>query len=100
MEKLVTINELSVLVGCSPNTIDCWYRWKRLHPEHEMAKLLPDYVQEGERQTRYWKTSDAWALINFKTQIPKGRNGILGDATQGYARKKRKEKYEQKLSEN
>ena len=100
MEKLITVNELAVLVGCSPNTIDQWYRWKKLHPEHELTKLLPDYKQLGERQLRLWKTSDAWSLIEFKTKIPKGRNGILGDATQGYARKKRREKHEQKLVKN
>ena len=99
MEKLITVSELAVLVGCSPNTIDYWYRWKRLHPEHEYAKLLPDYTQIGSRQVRLWKPSDAWALVEFKSKIPRGRGGFLGDATQGYWRKKQKEKKNEKKAD-
>ena len=83
-EKMVNLNELALLVGVSVQTINAWYRWKRLHPEHEMAKLLPDFVRVGQRRTRYWKQSDVWKLIEFHTTIPQGRNGIMGDVTQRY----------------
>lgn len=87
-DRLVKIEELAVMISTSVQTINNWYRWKALHPESEFAELLPDYIQEGNRRTRYWKTSDAWKLIVFKTTIPHGRNGILGDITQTKGRKK------------
>lgn len=87
-EPLLTITELAVATGISVQTINLWYAWKRQNEEHEYAKILPDYVQSGSRQTRYWKRSDIWRLYEFKKKIPKGRGGILGDVTQKYVRKK------------
>ena len=81
-EKLLRIEEVALLVGASTQTINNWYRWKKLHPEHPLANLLPDYVQEGNRQMRFWKNSDIWSIVEFKNSIPRGRNGILGDITQ------------------
>lgn len=86
------IEELAILIGSSVKTINSWYAWKRLHPEDERGRLLPDYEQEGERQARYWSTDDVWKIIKFKESIPKGRNGFLGDITQKGSRKKRLDK--------
>ena len=88
MPKL-KIEEVAVLIGSSVNSINNWYAYKRLHPESALAKLLPDVTQEGVRQTRYWDSDDVWKLIEFKNSVPKGRNGIMGDATQKYYRRKK-----------
>lgn len=85
-EKLLRIEEVALLVDSSTQTINNWYRWKRLHPEHPLAKMLPDYTQNGERQKRFWKKSDIWAITEFKNALPHGRNGVLGDVTQKSAR--------------
>lgn len=85
-EKLLRIEEVALLVDSSTQTINNWYRWKRLHPEHPLAKILPDYTQSGERQKRFWKKSDIWAITEFKNSIPHGRNGVLGDVTQKHTR--------------
>lgn len=87
-DRLLNVNEVALLVGASVQTIGSWYRWKELHPEHELAKLIPDYVRKGNKRTRYWKQSDIWKLIEFKTAIPQGRKGIMGDVTQKYVKKK------------
>lgn len=86
--KRMKIEEVALVVGVSVKTINNWYAWKRENPEHELAKLLPNYVQEGERQTRYWNYSDIHKLANFKANVPKGRNGILAGVTQKYRKKK------------
>lgn len=85
-EQLLRIEEVALLVNSSVQTINNWYRWKKLHPEHQLASKLPDYVQSGSRQTRYWKKSDIWSIVEFKNLIPHGRYGILGDITQTHAR--------------
>lgn len=86
------VEELALMIGVSVHTINNWYRWKAAHPENEMAKLLPDYFQDGARQTRYWKQSDVFSIIQFHKSVPKGRNGFLGDITQKAWRKKQAEK--------
>jgi predicted DNA-binding transcriptional regulator AlpA len=91
-EQLLRIEEVALLVGASTQTINNWYRWKKTNPEHELAKLLPDYIQNGSRQIRFWKKSDIWGIVEFKNSIPHGRNGILGEITQTQYR--RKETYE------
>ena len=90
MEKedkdLLTALEVCVLVHCSYNALNYWYRWKGLNPNNEYAKLLPDYIQIANRQTRYWKRDDVAKIIQFKNSVPQGRNGIMGDITQKYRR--------------
>lgn len=81
------IYEVAMLVGVSYRTIENWYMWKRQNPNHKLAKLLPDFYQDGARQTRYWKYSQIPKLIKFKNSIPHGRNGILGGVTQKYYKK-------------
>ena len=89
INDLLTVEEVVLLVGVSFNTLNYWYRWKRENPDHELAKLLPDPIKQGQRSTRYWKYSDIERISEFKHSIPKGRyGGILASVTQKYAKKK------------
>ena len=85
-ERLLRVEEVALLVNTSTQTIDNWYRWKKVHPEHEFAKLLRDYIQAGARQTRFWKQRDVWSITEFKSKLPHGRLGILGDVTQKHTK--------------
>ena len=86
-KKLLNANEVAVVVGISIQTLNNWYRWKKINPTHEYARLLPKYQQVKGRSARLWSVDDINSLVEFKQKIPHGRNGILGDVTQ-----KRKEK--------
>lgn len=87
-DKLLNVSEVSLLIGSSIQTIASWYRWKALHPDHELARVIPDFKRVGNRRTRYWTQDDVWKLIEFKNSIPQGRNGVMGDVTQKYVKKK------------
>ncbi len=87
--NLLKVEEVAVTLGCSVKTVNNWYAFKKLKPDNEYAKLLPDFIQNGNRQTRYWKSSDIWKLIEFKNTIPQGRNGVLGCVTQKYYRREK-----------
>jgi len=92
-ERLLKVQEVSILIDSSIQTINNWYRWKLSNPTHEMAQLLPDFIKQGAKGTRYWHQSDVWKLIQFKKSLTQGRNGIMGDITQKYVKKnKKKEK--------
>jgi hypothetical protein len=91
-DKLLNVSEVSMYVGSSIQTISSWYRWKDLNPDHELAKIIPEYTRIGNRRTRYWKMEDVWKLVEFKKNIPQGRNGIMGAVTQKYVKKKEKSK--------
>ena len=80
MENMIKIEELAMRIDSSTQTINNWYKWKREHPDDELASILPDYIQEGNRQTRYWKYDDIWKLLEFKTAIVHGRNGVMGQS--------------------
>lgn len=82
MSRYLKIEEVALTIGSSVQTINNWYRWKKIEPNNEYASLLPDYIQKGNKQTRYWKAEDIWQLIEFKKAIPHGRLGILGKITQ------------------
>lgn len=88
-ENLLNVTQVSMLIGSSIQTISSWYRWRDLHPEHELARLIPDYTRIGNKRTRYWKQADVWSLLEFKKRIPQGRYGVMGDVTQCYVRKKK-----------
>ena len=88
-ERLLKVEEIALSVGVSVYTINIWYKWKRSNPDNDLSKLLPDYIQEGARQTRYWKQSDVWKLLEFRKHITRGRNGVLGSITQKYTKKRR-----------
>lgn len=88
-DRLLKLEEVAVLIGSSFKSINNWYMFKRANPDNEYAKMLPDFIQRGARQTRYWKESDLWKLIQFKNAIPQGRNGIMGCVTQKYYKVRR-----------
>lgn len=92
--KLLNANETALMVGISVQTLASWYRWKALHPDHQLAALLPDFTRIGNRRTRYWTQENIWSLIEFRQSIPRGKNGIMGDVTQMYCKtsKRRKER--------
>ena len=91
-EKRITIAEMAVLLDCSVHTIDNWYAWRKKHPEHPMAAMLPDFEKLGKTGARTWKQSDVWKVDAFRKALPKGRKGILGDVTQPSFRKKMEKK--------
>lgn len=93
-ERLLKIEEVAVIIGSSSKSINNWYWFKRENPRNEYAKMLPDFIQMGSRQTRYWRESDIWKLLEFKHKIPQGRNGIMGSVTQKYYKKKEEKKNE------
>lgn len=82
--KLLTLEEVALTIGVSIYTINVWYKFKRTNPENEIAQMLPDYVQNGGRQKRYWKESEIYKFLQFKENLPHGRNGIMGEVTQKY----------------
>lgn len=88
-KDLLTALEVCVLIPCSYNALNYWYRWRESNPDNEYAQLLPDYIQVTDRQTRYWKREDVAKLIQFKNTVPQGRKGIMGDITQKYRRAKK-----------
>ena len=88
--KLLNAQQVATLANVSTPTLNTWYKWKQLNPEHELAKMLPDYIQVGDRQTRYWSSESVWMVLAFKDKIPRGRNGILGSVTQKYIKKEKK----------
>ena len=89
-EKKLRIEEVAIAVGSSAQTINNWYRWKKLNPEHELAKLLPDYEQEVEGiSVRLWDINDIWKIKEFKSARPRGCKGVLGEITQKYLRNRK-----------
>lgn len=88
--EFIKIEELAMLAGVSVKTINYWYWFKKKFPDNEYAKLLPEYIQQGGRQTRYWKREEVWKVITFKQAIPRGRNGAMGAITHKLYQKKEK----------
>lgn len=84
MKTLLKIEEVAVLIGVSTQTINIWYRFKRSDPENQYSQMLPEFIQQGERQTRYWKSADIPKLVEFKRSIPRGCKGTMGNITQRY----------------
>lgn len=93
-DRLLNAQEISTLAGCSVQTLNLWYKWKELEPDNKIAKMLPEYVRgknsRGNTRTRYWKYSDIYKLMEFKANIPKGRNGIMGTVSSMYKKPKEK----------
>ncbi len=88
--NLLRAEELAMMIGSSVPTISSWYRWKRLNPEHELARKLPEFERHGAHRTRYWREEDIEKIMDFKRSIPQGRNGVMGAVTQKYVRKGKK----------
>ena len=85
MKTLLTMDEVAVAVGVTRQTIYLWYKYKAEKPDSEYAKLLPECIVIGRQ--RFWNKSDINNLRRYKKALPKGRNGVMGDVTQKYARK-------------
>ena len=88
-EKMLRLEEVAILIGVSGKTINNWYMFKKQFPDNEYAQILPEFIQSGSRQTRYWKESDIAKLLTFARKIPTGRGGIMGELTQKYIRKRK-----------
>jgi len=88
-EKLYKVEEVAVLIGCSVPTINYWYRYKKENPEEKLAQLIPEFTQLGTRMTRYWTQKDIYKLVEFRSKLPHGRNGMLGSVTQKYYHKEK-----------
>ena len=73
--EFITAAELSKLIGCSVSTIGAYYKFKKENPDSELAKMLPDFVRIGSRNTRYWKKEDVEAIKEFRKRYPQGRKG-------------------------
>ena len=87
-EEYIKIEAVATLVNTSVQSINNWYRFAKQNPDNEYAKMLPEYVRAADCNVRLWKKEDIQKIIKFKSVIPKGRNGILGDITQASKRKK------------
>ena len=98
-EQLIDVEELARLTGCSVQTLNIYYRFKKNSPDDEYAQMLPNYIQEGKRQKRYWKREDANAIIEFREMIPQGRSGVLGYITQRHYKNDRPDKEYNPLKE-
>lgn len=76
----IKIEEIAMRIDTSTQTINNWYKWKRENPDNELANILPSYIQEGNRQTRFWDSDDLFKFIEFKKAIVRGRNGVMGQS--------------------
>ena len=74
------IEELATRLSVSINTINRWYKFKRLNPDNEFAQKLPEYTLQISPvgKVRNWTEDDVWKLVEFKQQIKAGRTGIMG----------------------
>lgn len=95
-ERKLKATEVAFLLGIAPKTLEVWYAFKRLHPDNEYAKMLPDYTQETSRGARLWKESDVEKIMAFQKAKPngKGRNnkGLFCEITHADYYQKKKEK--------
>ena len=85
MERL-TATKISQKLNVSVSMLNIWYYWYN-NPEFVKPKdvpLLPAYEQATPRAPRYWKSDDLKDLRKFQKWIPKGRGGVMGEATRRY----------------
>ena len=79
--KGLKIEEVAVRVGVSTQTINRWYKFKRERPKDKASRLLPAYkVAKSEKNlpVRLWKEDDINKLIQFRDNVTRGRDGIMG----------------------
>ena len=79
--KGLKIEEVAVRTGVSTQTINRWYKFKRENPKDKISRLLPAYkVAKSEKNLpiRLWKESDIDKLIQFRDNVTRGRDGIMG----------------------
>lgn len=89
MENLLRIEEVAGRIGCSVYTINNWYRFKKIEPDNELSRLLPEYMQENSTSPRYWKKSDLKKLMKFKKTRKLGKYGEMAKVTQKYVKKEK-----------
>lgn len=87
-ERLLKIEEIALAVGVSVKTVNFWYMFKRKNPENDYAKMLPDYIQLGNRGQRFWTEDAIWKLVEFRKQVPKGCRGVMGATTHKLTKEK------------
>ena len=96
-DRLLKIEEVALASGVSVKTINFWYMFRRENPDNEYAKMLPEYIQMGERKQRFWTEDAIWKLIEFKKVVPKGCRGVMGGTTHKTKENKNgKKKYKRK----
>ena len=78
---MYSADETAKMVGISIYTLNNWYKWNKdtdyVKPEN--LPELPTYMQEKERAPRYWTKEAINVLIDFKSKLPHGRAGVMGD---------------------
>lgn len=85
MSKL-SATKVSQKLGVSTTMLNLWYYWYN-HPDFTKPQdtpPLPPYEQANPRGIRYWNPEDIKALKRFQKWIPKGRGGVMGEATRRY----------------
>lgn len=85
-DRLLNATEVAMIAGCSVPMLNMWYKWRDLHPDNEIAKILPDYERVGSktRGKRVWKYSEVHRVAEFRKHVPKGRGGFMAEVTQKY----------------
>lgn len=83
-----TSSEVAKLVGISMPTLNNWYRWKKQHPEHNLAKILPTptRISGMDNSPRYWDVVDIERVKLFKELLPRGNKGVMASVTQKYTK--------------
>ena len=90
---MLRVEEVAIILQCSVNTINSWYRFRAANPDDEYAKMLPNYTQADSRTSaRLWKQTDIPKLLEFKHKRPIGRNGVMGSVTQKYVKHQKEDK--------
>ena len=75
------IEEVAMIIGVSVQTLERWYKFKKEHPESDVAQEIPDYKVAstlGSRRTRLWTQEAVFSLMQFKTERKLGRTGKMG----------------------
>jgi hypothetical protein len=88
--ELITASKVANALDISVKTLTTWYKWyndpDEVKPDN--MPILPDYKQKNPQAPRYWKKSDIKKIKEFKMWLPRGRNGVMGNLTNQYSKKK------------
>ena len=89
-EQLLTASKVANALDISVKTLTTWYKWYNDPEEVKPADMpyLPDYEQKNQYAPRYWRKSDLKQIKKFKAWLPRGRNGVMGNLTNQYTKKK------------
>lgn len=76
-ERVLSAKEVCEEVGCSLISLNNWYKYKKLNPDSELGKILPEYANNDFEpgRPRYWKESDIVKILQFKNSLVRGRYG-------------------------